>query len=63
MVIAAPHDGFDWKTGRVASAVGRTLGLPVVVATGFRATRERRWFDVNRPFERTFSGSTCREFR
>ena len=55
-VVAAPHEGFDSNTGPMAEAIGRELGWGWVVADGYRSTRRRHWFDVNRPTQRFWHG-------
>jgi len=56
-VVAAPHEGFDEHTEPLARAVAEALGWGWVVARDFRATKERRWVDVNRPTQRVWEGS------
>ena len=51
-VVAAPHEGFDEHTAPLARAVAKALGWGWVVATDYRAPKELRWFDVNRPTQR-----------
>ncbi|RMG06755.1 MAG: hypothetical protein D6731_25080 [Planctomycetota bacterium] len=51
-VVAAPHEGFDDHTAGLARSVASALGWGWVVAEHYRAPREGRWFDVNRPTER-----------
>lgn len=55
-VVAAPHEGFDEHTGPLARPVAEALGWGWVVATGYRAPKDDRWFDVNRPTERPKKG-------
>lgn len=51
LLLAAPHDGYDLRTGEIASAVARELGARAVIAHEYRDTRAGRYFNVNRPTE------------
>jgi hypothetical protein len=55
VVVAAPHEGFDDHTAPIAREIARNLGTGWVVAKNYRKTRERRWFDVNRPTQRAWT--------
>lgn len=51
-VVTAPHEGFDEHTAPLTRAVAKSLAWGWVVATDYRAPRDDRWFDVNRPTQR-----------
>ena len=53
-VIAAPHEGFDSHTAAIAKSVGEDLGWGWVVASDYRSSSAKRWFDVNRPTQKLY---------
>lgn len=55
LVLAAPHEGYDMYSGDIARRVSKTLGWGRVVAKDYRDTKLKRWIDVNRPTQRTWS--------
>jgi hypothetical protein len=51
LVIAAPHDAFEFSTGDIAQLAAEALGAGAVVARAYRAMSGERWLNVNRPTE------------
>ncbi|MBI4615249.1 MAG: hypothetical protein HY720_16660 [Planctomycetes bacterium] len=56
VVIAAPHEGYEFGTARIAGTVAEALGTGLVVARNFRDPDARRWVNVNRPTECLYVG-------
>jgi hypothetical protein len=51
LVIAAPHDAFEFSTGDIAQLAAEELGSGAVVARAYRVMSGERWLNVNRPTE------------
>jgi hypothetical protein len=51
LVIAAPHDSFEFSTGDIAQLAAEVCGAGAVVARAYRVSSGERWLNVNRPTE------------
>lgn len=49
VVIAAPHEGYEKNTGKIAKTLSKSLGSGCVIANNYRNLKNRVWINVNRP--------------